>query len=73
MVNLTNPMMLRSSFREFLPVGEQRVTVRLPQGKSARGVRLLVSGRSLPVTQADGRLTFAVPSILDHEVAAIDF
>jgi len=71
-VNLTNPMMLRASFRELLPIGEQRVSVRIPAGKTPRGVRLLVAGRSAPMQYADGWLTFTVPSILDHEVAAID-
>ena len=71
-VNLTNPMMLRASFRELLPIGEQRVSVRIPAGKTPRGVRLLVAGRSVPMQYADGWLTFTVPSILDHEVAAID-
>jgi hypothetical protein len=72
MVNLTNPMMLRAAFRELLPVGEQQVKVRIPAGKTPRAVRLLVAGRTLPVTPAGGWLTFTVPSILDHEVAAID-
>ncbi|HWB82730.1 MAG TPA: alpha-amylase family protein [Bryobacteraceae bacterium] len=72
LVNLTNPMMLRSAFRELLPVGQQRVSLRLPPGKPARAVRLLASGLTLPVTQSAGRVTFTIPSVLDHEVAAID-
>ena len=43
LVNLTNPMMMKGPFRELIPVGEQRVVVRLPagadgqQGSPARG------------------------------------
>ena len=33
LVNLTNPMMMRGSFRTLLPVGEQVVKIRLPEGK----------------------------------------
>ena len=73
MVNLTNPMMFRASLRELVPVGEQKVSVLLPPGMSARGIRLLVDGRTVPVAESAGRVNFTVPSILDHEVAAIDF
>jgi hypothetical protein len=73
LVNLTNPMMLRSAFRELIPVGEQKVSVRLPSGASARNVHLLVSGRNVPVSKSGERLVLTVPSVLDHEVVAIDF
>jgi hypothetical protein len=72
LVNLTNPMMMKGPFRELIPVGEQRVVVRLPVGAPARKVHLLVAGRDLPLDQAGGRLTALVPSIRDHEVVAID-
>src|SRR5262249_38265729 len=32
LVNLTNPMMMKGPLREFIPVGEQRVRLRLPAG-----------------------------------------
>src|SRR2546423_2133016 len=31
LVNLTNPMMMKGPVREFIPVGEQRIRVRLPE------------------------------------------
>ena len=34
LVNLTNPMMMKGPVREFVPVGEQRVRVRLPEGRA---------------------------------------
>ena len=46
LVNLTNPMMMKGPFRELIPIGEQRVRLRLPDGLSARAVRLLVAGKT---------------------------
>jgi hypothetical protein len=73
LVNFTNPMLMKGPFRELIPVGEQRVAVRLPEGQKAKKVQLLVAGRELPVEQDGTRLAVAVPSIRDHEVVAIDF
>jgi hypothetical protein len=72
LVNLTNPMTMKGPFRELIPVGEQRVTVRLPAGAKARRVQLLVAGREVPVAQEGTRLTVTVPSVRDLEVVAID-
>jgi hypothetical protein len=72
MVNLTNPMMMKGPIREIVPVGSQTVTVRLPQGKKARSVKLLVAGTSPEATESGGSLTLTVPSIEVHEVLAID-
>ena len=73
LVNLTNPMMMKGPFRELIPVGEQRVTVRLPAGAKARRVQLLMAGREVPVAQEGPRLSVTVPSVRDLEVVAIDF
>jgi len=73
LVNLTNPMMMKGPFREFIPVGEQRVRVRLPEAHKASKVQLLVSGASPRVVESPGRLELTIPSILIHEVVAIDF
>lgn len=72
LVNLTNPMMMKGPYRELIPVGEQRVTVRLEEGAKAKQVRLLRSGQTPEVEHGDGTLKVVVPSILDHEVVAID-
>ena len=58
--------------RELLPLGEQRVRVHLPEGASAKRVALLVAGGSPPFRQKGAWLETAVPSILAHEVVAID-
>jgi len=73
LVNLTNPMMWRSAYREFIPIGAQELSIRLPDGETARRVRLLVGGQTLPFTRAGERVTVTVPTIVDHEVVAIDF
>jgi hypothetical protein len=72
LVNLTNPMTMKGPFREFLPVGEQKVRVRLPTGARAKQVRLLVAERTPRVERRGRELVVTVPSILDHEVVALD-
>ena len=72
LVNLTNPMMMKGPLREFLPLPTQEVVVRLPDGKKPRGVKLLVAGGSPRVRETSGELHLTVPSILDHEVVAVD-
>jgi hypothetical protein len=73
LVNMTNPMMLRAAYREAIPVGEQRVTIRLPEGRTARAVRLLASGETPRFERVANGLIVTVPSIVDHEVVAVDF
>jgi hypothetical protein len=73
LVNLTNPMMMKGPIREFVPTPPQQVTLRLPEGQRARKVQLLASGQSPRVREANGSLSLVVPSILDHEVVAVDF
>ena len=72
LVNLTNPMMMRGPVRELLPVGEQKVRLRLPDGQRARAVRLLAAGKVVRAEQSGRDLTVTVPSVLDHEVVAVD-
>jgi hypothetical protein len=72
LVNLTNPMMMKGPFRELLPVGEQVVRVRLPEGKGAKRVQLLRAEETPQVERAGEILTVIVPGILDYEVVAID-
>ena len=72
LVNLTNPMMMKGPLREFIPLPAQQVSMRLPEGKKPRAVKLLVSGITPRTREANGELHLPVPSILDHEVIAID-
>jgi len=72
LVNLTNPMMMKGPVRELIPLGEQQVRVRLPDGAQPKSIRLLAAGTSPPVDRTSSYLRVAVPSILDHEVVAVD-
>ena len=73
LVNLTNPMMMKGPVRELVPVGEQRVRVRLPERETVSRVHLLVADRTPRTDTPAGDLDVTVPSIADREVIAIDF
>jgi hypothetical protein len=73
LVNLTNPMMMKGPLRELIPAPAQRVRVRLPSGATARRVRLLAAGTAPEVERRGQYLTVTVPSVIDHEVVAIDW
>jgi hypothetical protein len=72
LVNLTNPMTMKGPYRELIPVGEQRVSVRLAPDERARRVQLLMAGRDVPFAQEGVLLTVKVPSVRDLEVMAVD-
>lgn len=72
LVNLTNPMMMKGPLREFLPTPPQNVSVRLPDGAKVKRVQLLASGQVPRVRESNGTISLTIPSILDHEVIAID-
>jgi hypothetical protein len=65
-------MMMKGPLREFIPTPPQQVTIRIPAGRKAKKVQLLVSGHQPRVHEANGAVTLTIPSILDHEVVAID-
>jgi hypothetical protein len=72
LVNLTNPMMMKGPVRELIPIGEQKVRLRLPDGKRARIIRLLAAGKVVQAEQSGQDVTVTVPSVLDHEVVAVE-
>ena len=72
LVNLTNPMMMKGPVREILPIGPQKVRVKLPEGAKARGVRFLVSEAKAQWKQSGGWIETTTPAIALHEVVAID-
>jgi len=72
LVNLTNPMTMKGPYRDFFPIGPQTLTIRLPDGLHAKQARLLVAEKSVAIERSGATLTITVPSILDHEVVAID-
>ena len=72
LVNLTNPMMMKGSIRELIPISEQKVSLRLPPGRQARRVHLLVTRTEVPYTNVDGVIHLEIPSVRLHEVVAVD-
>ena len=72
LVNLTNPMMMKGPLRDFVPVGEQEVQLCLQDSQKPRHVHLLAAGKTISTKRSGGFLVAKVPSILDHEVLAID-
>lgn len=73
MVNLTNPMAMKAPYRGFFQVGPQRVRVLVPEDVRVKTGRLLVAGTTAAVTAASGgTVEVTVPSILDHEVLALE-
>jgi hypothetical protein len=72
LVNLTNPMMMKGPFRELIPVDAQKVRIRIPQGVKVKKVHLLVSDMTPKHQSRQGIVSLTVPSILDHEVIALD-
>jgi hypothetical protein len=72
LVNLTNPMMMKGPLRELLPIGPQQVRFRVPAGMRATKIRLLAA-EQIVTPKRDGEfLTVTAPSILDHEIVAVD-
>jgi Hypothetical glycosyl hydrolase 6/Beta-galactosidase trimerisation domain len=72
LVNLTNPMAMKGPYRDFFPVGTQTLRLRLPADIHAKQARLLVADRVIPMERSGAELRVTVPSILDHEVLAIE-
>ena len=58
--------------RELIPVGPLKVRLRLPAGTQARKFLLLAANRMPPVKQDGQFVSLTVPTILDHEIVAID-
>jgi hypothetical protein len=72
LVNLTNPMMMKGPFREFIRIGEQKLRVKTPPNTKVKKIHLLVSNARPDYEIKDGTVLLTVPSILDHEVVALD-
>ena len=72
LVNLTNPMMMKGPYREIIPLRGQRVSLRLPKGRRATNVQLLVSKQKPRVSESNGAVVADIPEIGLHEVLAVD-
>jgi hypothetical protein len=72
LVNLTNPMTMKGPYRDFFPVGAQSLKLNLPAEIHAKQARLLVADTSIALERNGSAIALTVPSILDHEIVAID-
>jgi hypothetical protein len=70
-LNYTNPNVHRGWVREFYPIGEQKVRMKLPPGRGIKRVELLRAGKDIPFKVRDGAVEFTIPSVEDYEVAAL--
>jgi hypothetical protein len=73
LVNLTNPMMMKGPVRELIQIGKQEVSINVPTGRRVKRVHLLVAERDVKYENQGGIIRLEVPSVLLHEVVAIDF
>ncbi len=70
-LNYTNPAAHKGWIREFYPIGEQTVRMKLPEGRKVSRLELLHAGATLPFSQSEGTVSFTIPNVLDYEVAAL--
>ena len=70
-LNYTNPNVHRGWVREFYPIGEQKVRMKVPPGRKVQRVELLRAGKDIPFRSVNGSVEFIVPSVEDYEVAAL--
>jgi hypothetical protein len=71
LVNLTNPMMMKGPFREFIPIDVQ-VRIKIPKGTKPKEVRLLINGTKPEFKNRDGYVNLEITQITDHEIIGID-
>jgi hypothetical protein len=71
LLNYTNPNMHKGWLRRTYPIGEQRVNMRLPQGRRVSRIELLRAERDIPFEQKGSSIEFAISKIDDYEVAAL--
>jgi hypothetical protein len=71
-LNYTNPNLHRGWIREYYPIGEQKVKMKLQPGRRVTRVELLRSERTVPFRVTGGELEFTIPRVVDYEVAAVE-
>jgi hypothetical protein len=71
LVNLTNPKAMRGPRSETLPLSDQELLVRIPEGAAVASVRCLFAGTEPAALEADGLLRIEVPPIHDLETIHI--
>ena len=71
LVNLTNPMMMKGPFREFIPIDVQ-VRIKIPKGTKPKEVKLLIKEEKPEFKINAGYVNLDVSKITDHEIIGID-
>ena len=71
LVNLTNPMMMKGPFREFIPV-DAEVQISLPSNIQVSKMKLLLRGEVISHKIEGGIISISIPKIEDHEIVGID-
>jgi len=70
-LNYTNPNLHHGWVRGFYPIGEQKVTMKLPADRRVTRVELLRAGTAIPFRASGGSIEFTIPRVMDYEVAAL--
>ncbi|MGI2034045.1 family 10 glycosylhydrolase [Rhizobium panacihumi] len=63
LVNLTNPMMMKGPLREVYPIGQQKLSIELPEGRKPGAMKLLVGNEAVSSRIVGHRVEILVPSI----------
>ena len=72
LVNYTNPNAYANTFRKLYPISAQTVRMTVPADKRIRRATLLRAGTELPFQQDGRSVSFTVPGLVEHEVAAFE-
>jgi hypothetical protein len=72
LLNYTNPNMHRGWVREYYEIGEQKVRMELPPGRTVKRVDLLRAESGIPFSQTGSVVEFTIPKVVDYEVAALE-
>jgi hypothetical protein len=70
-LNYTNPNAHRGWIREFYPIRDQKVRMKLPEGRKVTRVELLRAEANIAFKTVGGAVEFTIPRVLDYEVAAL--
>jgi hypothetical protein len=65
-------MAMKGPYRDFFPVGPHTVKLHLPADVQAKRARLLAADKEAAMDRSGTTLRVTVPSILDHEVVAVE-
>jgi Beta-galactosidase trimerisation domain len=71
-LNYTNPNTHRGWYRDFYPIGAQRVRFDIPNTCKVTRVQLLRAEKDIPFQRTATGVEFTIPSVTEYEVAAIE-